>query len=410
VVSKDTEGAVMETISVIVPVYNISSYLCRCVDSLLGQSYANLEIILVDDGSTDDCPKICDEYKRRDSRIKVLHKENGGLVSARKAGLHAATGRYVGYVDGDDWTEPDMYGLMYQRMLEQEVDVVMCGRYEDTGTVRRAVYHGIPEGRYDKEGLMESVYPRMIVNKEFFEWGIFPGVWDKLFRRECLEEFQFAVDERLTMGEDAACTYPCLLNAGSIYILHDCLYHYRQSAGSMVRRCDSTGVERKRFRALYQSVLESLDRYKNIYDLRQQWREYMLFLMVPRADVLYRDMEKMDYLFPFPNVKRGSDIIIYGMGLYGQRLYRFVRATGFCNIVVAVDRNFIELQKQGLEVASPDDIEKYEYDFIVIASSFAKARSSIYHDLTDKYSASKIYMMDEDLVKSERVLKAFGLV
>ena len=400
----------MERISVIVPIYNVSAYLCQCVDSILGQNHTKLEIILVDDGSTDSCPQICDEYKRKDSRIKVIHKKNGGLVSARKAGLQAATGQYIGYVDGDDWIEPDMYEQMYQKMLEQQVDIVMCGRYEDTGNRCEKVYHGIPEGHYDKEDMLESVYPRMIVNKDFFEWGLFPSVWDKLYKRECLEKYQMIVDDGLTMGEDAACTYPCILNAESIYVLHTCLYHYRQSANSMVRQCDSAELERRRFHILYYSVLESLDQYKSIYDLRQQWKEYMLFLMVPRADVLYHEVERLSYLFPFPNVKKGSNIIIYGMGVYGQRLYRFIRNTSFCNVIAAADRNFAELQRRGLSVISPDDIGNYEYDFIVIANSFAKVRKSIYYDLTSKYPDSKIYMMDEKLIKSGNVLKGFGFL
>lgn len=397
-------------VSIVVPVYNTEKYLRQCMDSILCQTLEDMEIICVDDGSTDGCPQILDAYAGCDCRIKVIHKENGGLVSARKAGLIVASGEYIGYVDSDDWIEPVMYERLYKLAHDQAADVVMCGRYEESKGSSRAVYHGFHEGRYDKEDLVKTIYPNMIVNKEFFEWGIFPGVWDKLFRRDCLKKFQLDVDDRLTMGEDAACTYPCVLNAESIYILHNCLYHYRQSANSMVRQCDSAELERRRFHILYHSVLKSLEQYKSIYDLRQQWKEYMLFLMVPRADVLYYDMEKLSYLFPFPNVKKGSNIIIYGMGVYGQRLYKFIRNTGFCNVIAAADRNFAELQRQGLPVISPNDIGNYEYHFIVIANSFAKVRNAIYDDLTNKYPDSKIYMMDENLIKSEEVFREFGLL
>ncbi len=114
-------------ISIIVPIYNIASYLRQCIESILRQTYTDLEIILVDDGSTDGCYEICEEYRQKDSRVTVIHKENGGLVSACKAGIRAAAGDLNACVDGDDWIEPDMYERMYRKMTGQDVDVVMCG-------------------------------------------------------------------------------------------------------------------------------------------------------------------------------------------------------------------------------------------------------------------------------------------
>lgn len=397
-------------ISIIVPIYNIEKYLHQCLRSIINQTYKNIEIILVDDGSVDNCPQICDEYADIDSRIKVIHKQNEGLVRARKIGLMASTGELIGFVDGDDWVEPDMFGRLYDVLSEQAVDIAMCGRYEDTGDTYRKVYHGISQGRYDKTALINKVYPNMIVNGAFFEWGLFPGVWDKLFRREALLRHQMSVDDRLTMGEDAACTYPALLNAQSIYVLQECLYHYRQSAGSMVKQNTDIELMRERFRILYNSVNKIFGEYRYIYDLREQWKEYILFLMVPRAGQLYKNIDRLDYLFPFPGVHKGSNIIIYGMGTYGQLLYKFVRDTNFCNVAACADRNFEELRKQGLKVIAPDDIESCEYDAIVVANSFAGVRKSIYRELTARFPGKNIYVMDESLIKSEETLAAFGLL
>ena len=122
-----------------------------------------------------------------------------------------------------------------------------------------------------------------------------------------------AVDNRLTMGEDAACTYPALLNANSIYIMNECLYHYRQTGTSMVKQNVDVDLQRERFSILYNSVIDSLAKYRDIYDLRTQWLQYLLFLMVPRAETLYRGIQELDYLYPFPKVKKGSKVIIYGM-------------------------------------------------------------------------------------------------
>lgn len=397
-------------ISVIVPIYNIEKYLNQCLESICNQSYNNLEIILVDDGSIDNSDKICDEFALKDTRIKVIHKINEGVVRARKTGLAAAKGRYIGYVDGDDWIEPNMFERLYEVVSRENVDVAMCGRYEDTGNSSRAVYHGFPEGRYDKHKMLKKVYPNMIVNGEFFEWGLFPGVWDKLFRKEILEKYQMEVDERLTMGEDAACVYPCLLNANSIYILNECLYHYRQSISSMVKQDLDNESIRERFNILYNSVMRNFVKDKYIFDLRDQWRDYLLFLMVPRIELLYKDVKRLEFLFPFPKVKRGSNIILYGMGTYGQLLYRFICHSGICNVVACADRNYLELNKQGLKVIAPDEIENFKYDFIVIANSFASVRKAIYKELSNRYPANKIQLMDEKMIRSDETLRAFGLM
>ncbi|MBQ6888563.1 MAG: glycosyltransferase family 2 protein [Lachnospiraceae bacterium] len=403
-------GETKEKISVIVPIYNVESYVEECIKSICKQTYSAIEIILVDDGSTDNSGSICDEYAKIDTRIKVIHKKNDGLVKTRKVGLQQSKGNYILCVDGDDWIEPTMIERLYSILTEQKVDIVMCGRFEDTGDTHRPVFHGISEGRYNKQALLEKVYPNMIVNGAFFEWGLFPSVWDKLFRRECLEEYQMAVDDRLTMGEDAACTYPALLNVDSIYVLHECLYHYRQSTSSMVKQTTDVELQRKRFSILYSSVNKSFEKYKDIYDLREQWKEYLLFLMVPRADVLYKNIEKLDYLFPYKSVRRGSNIVLYGMGTYGQLLYKFIQSNNFCNILACADKNYLELSKQGLPVVPPDEIGKYDYDAIVVANSFAKVRNNIYKELSIMYSTEKIHLMDEDLIKSDESLWAFGLI
>ena len=395
-------------ISIIVPIYNVEKYVRQCIDSICRQTYQDLEIILVDDGSTDGCGHICEEYRKNDSRVIVIHKENGGLVSARKAGIRAASGQYIAYVDGDDWVEPDMYEHMYQKIMEQKVDVVMCGRYEDTGKSCKPVYQGIPEGKYDRSALLEKVYPRMIVNEDFFTWGLFPGVWDKLFRRECVERFQLAVDERVVMGEDAACTYPCLLNVESIYVMHACLYHYRQTTSSMVKKEQDGSREREQFRILYQSVKAELAKYTDIYDLRSQWEKYVLFLMIPRADKLCKGFVDLDYLFPFPDVRKGTSIILYGAGTYGQRLYTFLNQTGFCKVTAWVDRNYAELRKMGLPVEDPEIISTVPYDDIVVTITYAKPRYTLWKSLLEKYPKKKIHMIDEELVCSKDTLVALG--
>ena len=396
-------------ISVIVPIYNVKDYLTECIESICKQTFKDIEIILVDDGSTDGCYEICERYKGRYSRIRIVHKENGGLVSARKAGMRIASGRYIAFVDGDDWIEPDMYERMYRAMSEQDVDIVMCGHYEDSGTARKEIFQGMWEKKYEKEDLLREIYPCMIAGENFFDWQISSVIWDKLFRRECIEKFLLSVDERITMGEDAACVYPCLLHADSIYIIHECFYHYRQTPTSMIKSVPDPRLERTRFQVLYQTVTKSLAEQAGIFDLREQWKKFMLFLMVPRADGLYKGYGELEYLFPFPWVKKGSRIILYGAGTYGQRLYAYLKRSGFCQVVSWVDRNYLQLQEMGLSVEAPTVLPEKEYDAIVIANMFWKSRESLYKELCGKYPGREIYMIDEALIFSDGTMRAFGL-
>jgi hypothetical protein len=143
--------------------------------------------------------------------------------------------------------------------------------------------------------------------------------------------------------------------------------------------------------------------------MEEQWEKYVLFLMTPRADALYRGYAELDYLFPFPQVRKGADIVLYGAGTYGQRLYRFLQKTGFCNVVTWVDRNYIELQKQGLAVVSPETLQSCAFDRIVIANTYAKSRSGFYRELLKKYPEEMVCQIDEQLILSEESKRAFGI-
>lgn len=395
----------MQMISIVIPIYNIEKYLVQCIESIVEQTYSDIEIVLVDDGSTDNSGAICDEYAGRDDRIKVIHKSNGGLVSARKAGLSASSGDLIVCVDGDDWIEPDMVSRMADVMLRENADIVLCGFFENTGSAERQVKHGVSSGKYNKADLTEKIYPDMFGDD--FRWKLFPYIWGKLFRRACLIEPQMQVDNRITMGEDVVCMYPCFLRAESIFIMDEALYHYRQSVGSMTKQVSSRKSEGEKYRLLYQSMKAVLGEYIPMYNLREQIRRYMLFLMVPRAESLYEGYESLDYLFPFSQVKRGMRIVLYCAGTYGQRLHRYLADSGFCQVAAWVDRNYAELRRMGLEVDAPDVIADKEYDAIVIANMFRSSRSSLYRELSERYGSGKVHMIDEECIFSEETWRAF---
>ena len=241
-------------LSIIVPVYNVRAYLGQCIDSILNQSFKDFELILVDDGSTDGSSDICDEYIGRDSRIKVIHKENGGVVSARKAGVMAARGKYAGYVDGDDWIEGDMYERMVHCIEKYGCDLVMCDIVHESKSLplsSGATRKDLEDGYYDSEKIKNEILPKMIYAGEFYEFGVYPVIWNKLYRREKLIKHQLDVDDRIKTGEDAACVYPYIFDSESLYFIKNMsLYHYRHSENSMTAAYDDLYFER--FKALYE--------------------------------------------------------------------------------------------------------------------------------------------------------------
>jgi len=234
--------------SVIVPIYKVEKYLHKCVDSILNQTFKDFELILVDDGSTDNCPKICDEYAQKDNRVKVIHKKNGGLVSARNAGVLAATGEYICYVDGDDWVSEKLLQTVWQKAIEPyHPDMVVFNavrQFEDYQT-KLSNSSEIEEGYYDKNKLNEYIYPYMMYDnrKPFCTGLIFPVAWNKVFKRELLKE-HYCKEERIKMGEDNAFIFECLFVANSVVFCNDMLYYYNQlNSGSMTSNYDAERFE-----------------------------------------------------------------------------------------------------------------------------------------------------------------------
>lgn len=236
------------TLSIIVPIYNVGKYLDECVNSILAQTFTDFELILVDDGSTDGSGAICDAFAERDRRVRVLHKKNGGVVSARQEGVLAAKGRYVGYVDGDDWIENDMYERLVYYMDKYNCDMAMCDIvHEDTARLLETggTTDNIDDGYYDLEKMKARVFPTMVYSGRFYEFGIYPVVWNKLYKRDKLIKHQCAVDKRITIGDDTACVFPYILDSESMYFIKGVpLYHYRHPESSMTAVYDKIYFDR----------------------------------------------------------------------------------------------------------------------------------------------------------------------
>ncbi len=225
----------MSLISIIVPIYNVESFLSQCIESILAQSYQNLEIILVDDGSTDNSGKICEEYAQKDSRIKVIHKPNGGLVSARNAGLDIATGEYIGFVDGDDWIEPQTYQTALELLQQHQVDLVKWGKTKVVQKTIIPIVVSYPAGAY-RDDSKSTLLSQMIKGQ-----GIDPNIVTCLFKSEIIKKYYLRTPIGVDIGEDVYFSTLYLLHAHSMYVdlgLH--FYNYRQNPVSLTKHFTPT--------------------------------------------------------------------------------------------------------------------------------------------------------------------------
>ncbi len=210
-------------ISVIVPIYKVENYLCRCVDSIINQTYKNLEIILVDDGSPDRCPKICDDYAKMDNRIKIVHKKNGGLSDARNAGIVAATGEYMSFIDSDDYVALDFIETLYNAMVSENSDIVECSivkfyednQFDDYNDDLAITNFGTVQG-----------LSALIAEIPFHQY-----VWNKLYKSELVLDVPFAVGK---LNEDEFWTYQIFGQAKKVTRLNKTMYYYFQRESSIM--------------------------------------------------------------------------------------------------------------------------------------------------------------------------------
>ena len=207
-----------EKISVVVPVYGVQQYLARAVDSLLGQTYQNLQIILVDDGSPDRCGEICDAYARQDSRVTVIHKENGGLSSARNAGLEVADGAYIAFLDSDDYFQSAMLERLYTAAKDRDLEITQCDFYR---------FSQSPES-CPQEGPVQMVTSQQALER--IDHPVYMAAWNKLYKAELFSDVRFPHGK---IHEDVATTYRLFHKAQRIGTISDALYGYFENPDSI---------------------------------------------------------------------------------------------------------------------------------------------------------------------------------
>ncbi|MEQ2372338.1 glycosyltransferase family 2 protein [Blautia sp. CLA-JM-H16] len=263
------ENENFELVSVIVPIYNVEQYLNKCVKSILSQTYKNLELILIDDGSTDNCGMLCDNYKKKDSRIIVIHKRNGGLISAWKKGLEYATGNLIVFVDSDDWIDTTLIECLYTEYKRTNADIVCCSYYHEFSNSSIPDHHSIPDGVYHKNEIITDIFPKLINDGTPLGRGIRISRWGKILKKDLLTKNIHWVDDRITIGEDLNIMFPVIVEANCISVLNsEYLYHYRANENSMMKKVSNKMFEKAAL--LYEKEAEIAKCYQEKYDFFYQ--------------------------------------------------------------------------------------------------------------------------------------------
>lgn len=289
-------------ISVIVPIYNVEKYLARCVDSIVNQTYKNLEIILVDDGSPDRCPQMCNDYAEKDSRIKVVHKKNGGLSDARNAGMAVATGEYISFIDSDDYVSDDFFECLLDVMNKENSDIAECSVvkfYEDNRFDEFS--DDLSVKTYDTQDAMSA----LIAENPFHQ-----HVWNKLYKTELVKDIPYAVGK---LNEDEFWTYRVFGRANKVARINKTMYYYFQRSSSImgvgynIRRLDA--LEGKANRQKYiennfpdLSTQAKIDLYGSCMFAYQSVLKFMSGADKKKALELIRKYRKM-YNLSFDEIK-----------------------------------------------------------------------------------------------------------
>lgn len=353
-------------VSVIVPIYNVGAYLERGIKSIIDQSYHNIEIILVDDGSTDDSGNICDTYAKADSRITVIHQENGGVVSARKAACHVATGEYIASVDGDDWLEEDYIEEFVKAAAESGADAVWSISYYKEHNDRTELclsdrYRMLDSDQKQKELL------GFVNGMQGFQNEIDYSICNKLIRKTIYTECQEAVPDSLTRGEDLLFSLLLLDKTDRIHFIRNDGYHYVQRASSNTHSRhaysgEKFSVLKKTLNEFGDGLTKERQSLVNIVD-GYILSTYMLYFFGTMQD------DESGYLYPFFNVKKESRVVIYGAGSIGQSIVSYLNRTNYYEMCAWIDSAGTEHSIGNWKVQTPKQMMGLAFDYVILATN-----------------------------------------
>ncbi len=346
-------------LSVIIPVYNTEEYLRECLNSVVAQAIEGMEILLVDDGSTDASGSICDEYAAEHDCIRVFHIDNHGQSYARKTGVISAKGEYIGFVDSDDWVTDNMYGDMLGYAVDNSLDMVCCGLVYEKGTTAIQRYNDADPGVYDFEAIQKEILPGALAFGTDYtaDRKIEPHLVDKLIRKEIITKVLSEIDEQVYWGEDALSVLKCILLANRIGILRKTPYHYRVHTSSISLKSDVRALDS--YQRLIWDLVELAGQSEEFCD---QVKYYSVTALRDMLRIGLGVKSEKFWLFPFEDFGQGLSVALYGAGNVGNCYYTQLCGMGYFQKVDLFDTNCISERVKG-----PTELYPEDYDRILIA-------------------------------------------
>lgn len=378
----------MDKISIVLTVYNKANYLKECLDSLKNQTYNNYEVIIIDDGSTDNSADICLDYVKNNACFRYFYQENSGQNAARKLGVKKASGEWILSVDADDFVSVDICEKLIAAKERTGADIVFgqVQKYQD-GKYRQ-VLKG-PEGIYTN---FEAL--RKYINKGFFSFGMPSGMVSILYSRNILKKFFDIVDLRINFSEDCACTLYNLANVSKVCFISDVVYYYRQISESFCHVHKKTNVFSQR---LLKAFLEEI---LPLNENRGECARLLRWLIV--RDLLLGGYEYFsDYagIYPYCETPIGKRIAIYGAGVFGEEIREKLPLKYTCT--GWFDREAELYQKNGKNVKSPQEIDEKLFDYILIAVTNPITSQQIADELKNRLqNPEKVLIISERIVDS----------
>lgn len=369
-------------ISIIIPVFNLEEYIAECIESIQNQTYQNLQIILVDDGSTDCSGIICDKYALKDSRIEVVHQCNKGPVSARKKGIEKARGKYIGFIDGDDFIEPDMYQILVQEIEKNKVDFVHSGYWKSNVKVR------CTSELIELTGNRKEFLKNILLEKGNY---ITPSNFSKLFKAELIKKSYDCVNINCSLGEDLLALCICILESKKISIIEGCYYHYRLRECSLSHKKDISDI--KKIYILYEDlcdIFRSYGLYNEMETILDQFLWNNLLFYMSRINQNSFQLEK--YYFRDIGKLLGKRVIIYGAGMVGRDYYSQISRYSDCKVTAWVDAHPEKYQYKHINLWGVDILDSIEFDILLIAVLRETTANDICNELIKRgISREKIY-------------------
>lgn len=350
-------------LSIIIPVYNTKPYLDACLQSVIGQTYRNLEILIIDDGSTDGSDMVCKAFVEKDQRILYIRQENKGLIGARRTGVEHASGETLMFVDSDDWIDEGMAAFLAEQI--QDADLVTTGVYYETKpNIVTEYLDQYEDGTYrgvDKAFLLKT----MLYDQESDTLQrLTPWIWNKLYRTKIARQVYQSIDTDNAFAEDGVFLYNYLILSGAVKISHKCFYHYRYRTDSMFHGGNPNMLSdiNKAYLGL-QSNFARHPFHEELLTQLQCWVTVTAVMAVNGGMGFTPQCQIPEFILDTDGLK-GKKIVLYGAGKAGKDYFRQLTKMGY-EVVLWVDRNY----RNEEHVKNPQEILSTEYDVILIAVS-----------------------------------------